>query len=76
MQYSVEMGSGAVKYIPSFIKTGSDIQKFIGGEEFTDTLHGDLISLLLFFQNKENRLKINSRSSITMGKKQKRVIYC
>jgi hypothetical protein len=25
------MGSGAVIYVPSFIKTGSGIQKFIGG---------------------------------------------
>jgi hypothetical protein len=76
MKYSVEMGSGAITYIPSLIKTGSDIQKFIGGEEFTDTQHDDLISLLLFFQNKENRLKINSRSSITMDRKQERGIYC
>jgi hypothetical protein len=25
------MGSGAIKYIPSFIKIGSGIQKLIGG---------------------------------------------
>jgi hypothetical protein len=30
MKYSVEMGSGAMTYIPSFIKTGSTIQKLIG----------------------------------------------
>jgi hypothetical protein len=29
--YAVEMGTGATIYIPSFIKTGSDIQKLIGG---------------------------------------------
>jgi hypothetical protein len=29
------MGSGAVIYVPSFIKTGSGIQKLIGG--YTDT---------------------------------------
>jgi hypothetical protein len=52
------MGSGAVIYVPSFIKIGSGIQKLIGG------IHGhrqrqlrDLISLILFFQNKESRLK-------------------
>jgi hypothetical protein len=31
MNYSVEMGSGAMTYIPSFIKIGSGIQKLIGG---------------------------------------------
>jgi hypothetical protein len=31
MEYAVEMGSGAVIYIPSFIKTGSGIQKLMGG---------------------------------------------
>jgi hypothetical protein len=30
MQYAVEMRSGAVIYIPSFIKIGSGIQKLIG----------------------------------------------
>jgi hypothetical protein len=30
MKYAVEMGSVAVINIPSFIKTGSDIQKSIG----------------------------------------------
>jgi hypothetical protein len=29
--YAVEMGSGAVMYVPSFIKIGSGIQKLIGG---------------------------------------------
>jgi hypothetical protein len=31
MKYAVEMGSGALMYIPSFIKIGSGIQKLIGG---------------------------------------------
>jgi hypothetical protein len=30
MKYAVEMGSGAMIYIPSFIKIGSDVQKLIG----------------------------------------------
>jgi hypothetical protein len=29
--YAFEMGSGAVIYVPSFIKIGSGIQKLIGG---------------------------------------------
>jgi hypothetical protein len=31
MKYAVEMGSGAMIYIPSFIKTGSGNQKLIEG---------------------------------------------
>jgi hypothetical protein len=36
MNYSVEMGSRAIIYIPSFIKIGSDIEKLIGGDTHTD----------------------------------------
>jgi hypothetical protein len=36
MKYAVEMGSGAMIYIQSFIKIGSGIQKLMGGG-FTDT---------------------------------------
>jgi hypothetical protein len=45
-------------YVPSFIKIGSGIQKLIGGTDaqtHTNRQEGDLISLLLFFQNKESR---------------------
>jgi hypothetical protein len=31
MKYAVEMGSGAMIYIPSFIKIGSGIQKLMRG---------------------------------------------
>jgi hypothetical protein len=31
MKYAVEMDSGAMIYVPGFIKTGSAIQKLIGG---------------------------------------------
>jgi hypothetical protein len=31
MKYAVETGSGAVAYIPSFIKNGSAIEKLMGG---------------------------------------------
>jgi hypothetical protein len=52
MKSSVEMDSGAMIYIPSFIKTGSGIQKLMGRIHIqTHRQHGDLISLLLFFKN-------------------------
>jgi hypothetical protein len=31
MKYNVELGSGAMIYIPSFIKIGSGIPKLMGG---------------------------------------------
>jgi hypothetical protein len=49
MKYAVEIGSGAMIYIPSFIKIVSGIQKLMGAG-FTDR------SLLSFFKNKEGRL--------------------
>jgi hypothetical protein len=52
------MGSGAMIYIPSFMKIGLNIQKLIRGNIQTHRQHGGLISLLLFFQNKESRLKL------------------
>jgi hypothetical protein len=39
MKYAVEMGSGAIICIPSFIKTGSGIQKLIA-RGYTDTQTG------------------------------------
>jgi hypothetical protein len=56
-------GLKCLDIIPSFIKTDSPIQKLIGGGGYTDRhthtyrQQGDLISLLLFYQNKESRLK-------------------
>jgi hypothetical protein len=35
MKYNVEMGSGAMIYMPSFITIGSGVQKLMG--EYTDT---------------------------------------
>jgi hypothetical protein len=46
MKYAVEIGSGAMIYIPSFIKTCSDIQKLRGGDSQIRRQHGDRISLL------------------------------
>jgi hypothetical protein len=37
MKYAVEMGSGATRCIPNFIKFGSGIQKLIGGFAVTQT---------------------------------------
>jgi hypothetical protein len=36
MKYAVEMGSGAIIYMPGFTKIGSDIQKLMG-VGYTDT---------------------------------------
>jgi hypothetical protein len=42
MKYAIEMGSGAMIYIPSFMKIGSGIHKLmIGG--FTDTQTHSLV---------------------------------
>jgi hypothetical protein len=49
------MGSGAMIYIPSFIETGSSIQKLIE-EVHGHRQHGDRISLLPIFQNKESSI--------------------
>jgi hypothetical protein len=55
MKYAVEMGSGAMIYILSFIKIGSGIQKLIGEDTQTHRQHGDHINLLVFFRNKESK---------------------
>jgi hypothetical protein len=55
MKNAVEMGSCAMICIPSFIKIGSAIQKLIRGDTQTHKHHGDQISLLSFFQEKESR---------------------
>jgi uncharacterized RmlC-like cupin family protein len=44
MEYAAEMSSGAMIYIPSFIKTGSGIQKLIAG--VTKTQDGECTGLL------------------------------
>jgi hypothetical protein len=57
MKYAVEMSSGAMIYIPSFVKIGSAIQIWIKGDSQTHRQHGDCIRPLSFFQNKESMLK-------------------
>jgi hypothetical protein len=53
MKYAVETGSGAMIYIPSFIKINSGIQKLID-DIHRHRQHEDPISILQFFQNKES----------------------
>jgi hypothetical protein len=58
MEYAVEMESRAMIYIQRFMKVGSGIRKLMGrGYTQTYGQHDDLISRLLFSQNKESRLK-------------------
>jgi hypothetical protein len=38
MKYASEMGSGDMIYMPSFIKTGSGIQKLMGRYRHTDSM--------------------------------------
>jgi hypothetical protein len=52
MKYAVVIGSSVMIHIPSFMKTGSDMQKLVGVEGFADTQHGDCVSLMLFFFSK------------------------
>jgi hypothetical protein len=58
IKYAVEMGLDAMLYIPSFMKNGSGIQKLLYRDSQIHRQHGDLISLLLFLQNKKSRLEI------------------
>jgi hypothetical protein len=46
MKYTVEIDSGGMIYIPSFVKIGLGIQKLIGRDSQTHRQHGDRISLL------------------------------
>jgi hypothetical protein len=57
MKFVVEMASGSMIYIPLFIRIASGIQKLVWRNTQIHRQQGDLISLLLFFQNKESRLK-------------------
>jgi hypothetical protein len=63
MKYAVQMGSGAMIYVPSFIESGSGIQKPIG-EIQRHRQHGDSVSLLLFLQNKVSRLSTNYATTV------------
>jgi hypothetical protein len=60
MKYAVEMGSGAMIYIPSFINLGPGIHKLIEEDTQKHRQKGDLISPLLIFQNKGSGRKENN----------------
>jgi hypothetical protein len=47
MKYAIEMGSGVMIHMPSFIQIGSGIQTLMGATQ-THGQQGDLISLPLF----------------------------
>jgi hypothetical protein len=52
MKHSVEMGSSAMIYTPSFRNIESGIEKLMWGiHTQTHRYQADLISLLLFYQN-------------------------
>jgi hypothetical protein len=53
MKYAVEMGSGAIIYIPSFIKIGSAVQNLKPGDTQIHREHGNRISRLLFFNTRK-----------------------
>jgi hypothetical protein len=55
------MGSGALIYVPSFIKIGSVIQKLIRAHRQTHTDNNVISWPALFFQNKGSRLKMDLR---------------
>jgi hypothetical protein len=73
MKYAVEMGLSAMIYIPSFVKTGSGIQKLMAEGAYTyrhapthrHTQQGDLISVLLLYQNKESIQKTAFEADIS-----------
>jgi hypothetical protein len=44
MKYAVEMGSGAMTYIPSFIMIGSGVHKFLGRDTRNGHIDGKVIS--------------------------------
>jgi hypothetical protein len=54
IKYAAELGLRVMIYIPSFIQSGSGIQKLLGVDTYTDTHieQGGHISLLLFFFSK------------------------
>jgi hypothetical protein len=53
MNYAVEMGSGAMIYIPNFIMISLAIQKLIRGDTQTHKQHGNRISLLSIFKTRK-----------------------
>jgi hypothetical protein len=57
MKYAIELTSGGMIYIPSFMTIGSGFQKYLWGGIPTHRQQGDLISLLLFLHKKRSGLE-------------------
>jgi hypothetical protein len=55
MKYAVEMGSGAMIYISSFIKNGKAIKRLIGGIHRQNEDRTSLRSTLIFFKIRKVR---------------------
>jgi hypothetical protein len=59
MQYAVDMGSGGTIQVITFIKIDLGVQNIDAGEyTYGQRQKGDLISLLLVFQNLQSRLEM------------------
>jgi hypothetical protein len=70
MRYAVEMGSGTMICMPTFIKIGSGLQTLIWGDTQIHRQYGDHINLLLFLQNKESTLKSTKTENVPRSNKQ------
>jgi hypothetical protein len=57
MKYALEMDSGATIHYTNFHKDWFRHSKVNRGDSQTHRQHGDRISLRLFFENKESRLR-------------------
>jgi hypothetical protein len=67
------MGSGAMIYIPSFIRIGLGVKKLPQRNTKTHRQHGDLIILLSFiFQDKESRLKYRWKGGLSSSSAEQR----
>jgi hypothetical protein len=67
MKYPVEMDSGVMIYIPSFIKSGSGIQNLMGGGIYRHTDSMEIARVYFyFFKIKRSKLKEQSISCMTI----------
>jgi hypothetical protein len=65
MKYTVQLGSGAVAYIPLFIKIGSGIHKLIKGDTQTAwRLHIPFVPLCCAFREASKRGVLEQSTSI------------
>jgi hypothetical protein len=70
MKYGAEMSSGAMIYVPSFIKIRSNIQTLISGEGIRRNKDSmDIACLLLSFENKYGKMCQYDKPSSEDGSK-------